>query len=89
MLKTASKKNKNIIFFQAELAKYLAVLHVFHRMQYSKRSGYSLHDAQGRKYIGIRERRALLECVARMDFEVRAFTETLAYTGDRISEALS
>ena len=32
-------------FFQAELAKYHAVLHLFHRMQYSKRSSYSLHDA--------------------------------------------
>ncbi len=74
--------------FQAELASYHAVLYLFYRMLYSKRSGYSLHDAQGRKYIDANERRASLECAARMDADIRTFTETLVYTGCRISEAL-
>ena len=58
-------------------------------MQHSKVSDFSLHDAQGRKYIDANERRALLKCAARMPPGVRTFAETLVYTGCRISEALS
>lgn len=49
----------------------------------------SLYNDRGRKYIDRNERQALLACAARAAADVRTFTETLVYTGCRISEALN
>lgn len=50
----------------------------------------SLYSADGRrKYLNIEEKRAFLEAASRQDHETHTLCLTLAFTGCRISEALS